>query len=78
MFRIGEFSKIAHVTIRLLRYYDEIGLFVPAMVDRDSGYRYYTIEQLSRLNRILVMRDLGLSLDQIKEFLNSNVSAEEI
>jgi DNA-binding transcriptional MerR regulator len=78
MFRIGEFSKIAHVTIRLLRYYDEIGLFVPATVDPESGYRYYTIEQLPRLNRILVMRDLGLSLEQIKEFLNANVSAEEI
>lgn len=78
MFRIGEFSKIAHVTIRLLRYYDEIGLFVPAMVDPDSGYRYYAIDQLPRLNRILVMRDLGLSLEQIKELLNSDVSAEEI
>lgn len=78
MFKIGEFSKIAYVSISLLRYYDEIGLFPPAAVDKQTGYRYYTIEQLPRLNRILVMRDLGLALDQIKEFLNANVSAEEI
>lgn len=78
MFKIGEFSKIAHVTIRLLRYYDEIGLFVPERVDATSGYRYYTIEQLPRLNRILVLRDLGLALEQVQEFLNANISEEEI
>jgi DNA-binding transcriptional MerR regulator len=78
MFKIGEFSKIAHVTIRLLRYYDEIGLFTPNFIDPESGYRYYRIEQLPRLNRILVLRDLGLALEQVQEFLNADISEEEI
>src|SRR5688572_10999272 len=78
MFKIGEFSKIAHVTIRLLRYYDEIGILKPAMIDEESGYRYYTIEQLPRLNRILVLKDLGLPLEQIKELLDANIGPQEI
>src|SRR5262245_12572379 len=65
MFRIGEFSRIARVSCRLLRYYDEIGLFTPARIEQASGYRYYSAAQLPRLNRILVLRELGLSLEQI-------------
>ena len=65
MFRIGEFSRIARVSARLLRYYDELGLLKPGVVDSASGYRYYTSAQLQRLNRILVLRDLGLTLEQI-------------
>ncbi|MGB3295558.1 MAG: MerR family transcriptional regulator [Phormidesmis sp.] len=78
MFRIGEFSKIAQVPASLLRYYDEIGLFVPMRSDRDTGYRYYSVQQLSRLNRILALKDLGLSLEQIKRLVEAAVSAEEI
>ena len=66
MFRIGEFSKIAQVPASLLRYYDDIGLFRPIDCDRDSGYRYYSVEQLTQLNRILALKDLGLSLEQVK------------
>ena len=65
MFRIGEFSRIARVSMRLLRYYDELGLLCPARIDPDNGYRYYSAAQLPQLNRILVLRDLGLSLEQI-------------
>ena len=54
MFRIGEFSKIAQVSGRLLRYYDEIGLLIPESIDPETGYRYYSARQLPRLNRILV------------------------
>ena len=78
MFRIGEFSKIAHVSGRLLRYYDEIGLLTPNYTDAQSGYRYYTAEQLPRLNRILALKDLGFSLDQIANLLRDDVSPEEI
>ena len=78
MFRIGEFSKIAQVSGRLLRYYNEIGLLKPARIDPETGYRYYSAEQLPRLNRILALKDLGLSLDQIARLLNDNVSAGEI
>ena len=78
MFKIGEFSRIARVSARLLRFYDEIGLLKPGVVDRASGYRYYTSAQLTRLNRILVLRELGLSLEQIGSVVESGASAEEL
>jgi len=78
MFRIGDFSRIARVSCRLLRYYDEIGLLSPAHIDRDSGYRYYSATQLPRLNRILVMKELGLSLEQIARVIDDNLSAAEL
>ena len=67
MFRIGDFSRIARVSARLLRFYDEIGLLAPAHADPHSGYRFYTVDQLARLNRITVLKDLGFSLEQIGE-----------
>lgn len=78
MFRIGDFSRIARVSCRLLRYYDEIGLFKPARVEGDTGYRYYSATQLSRLNRILVLRDLGLTLEQIGQALRDDLPAAEL
>ena len=78
MFRIGEFSKIAQVPASQLRYYDEIGLFMPIQSDRDTGYRYYSVQQLTQLNRILALKDLGLSLDQVKRLVEDEVSADEI
>jgi DNA-binding transcriptional MerR regulator/effector-binding domain-containing protein len=78
MFRIGEFSRIGRVSMRLLRYYDEIGLLRPAHTDDSNSYRYYTAAQLPQLNRILVLRDLGLSLDQIARALQTGVSPDEL
>jgi len=78
MFRIGEFSRIARVSMRLLRYYDELGLLRPAHTDSSNGYRYYTAAQLAQLNRILVLRDLGLSLEQISRCLQEGISADEL
>ncbi len=78
MFRIGDFSKIARVSARLLRFYDEIELFTPAHADPQTGYRYYTVAQLAQLNRILVLKDLGFNLDQVRDILSSNVSAAEL
>ena len=78
MFKIGEFSKIAQVSGRLLRYYDDIDLFKPQHTDPWTGYRYYTANQLPRLNRILALKELGLSLDQIKQLLESDIGADEI
>jgi DNA-binding transcriptional MerR regulator len=66
MFLTGEFSQISRVSKRLLHYYDEIGLLKPAHIDPHTGYRYYSASQLSQLNRILALKDLGLSLDQSK------------
>jgi DNA-binding transcriptional MerR regulator len=78
MFRIGEFSRIARVSGRLLRYYDSIGLFGPQHTDRATGYRYYTAAQLGLLNRILALKDLGLSLEQIARLVNERISTQEI
>lgn len=78
MFRIGEFSRIARVSGRLLRYYDEIGLLCPKHTDAVTGYRYYTADQLGRLNRILALKDLGLSLDRVSRMLDDRISTEEI
>ena len=78
MFRIGEFSRIARVSARLLRYYDELGLLKPGVVDSATGYRYYTSSQLQRLNRILVLRDLGLTLQQIGGAIEESASADRL
>ena len=78
MFRIGEFSKIAQVATSQLRYYGEIGLFMPISSDPETGYRYYSAQQLPQLNRILALKDLGLSLEQIKQLVEDEVSADEI
>lgn len=78
MFRIGEFSKLSRVSVKTLRYYDQIGLLHPAEVDRFTSYRYYTTEQLHRLNRILALKDLGLSLDQISLVLDHDLSPAEL
>lgn len=78
MFKIGDFSRIARVSCRLLRYYDEIGLLKPGSIERNTGYRYYSASQLPRLNRILVLKELGLSLEEIARVLDSNLTAAEL
>ena len=78
MFRIGDFSQLGQVSIRTLRLYDEMGLLKPAQIDKFTGYRYYAIDQLPRLNRILALKDLGLSLDQIGELLKRDLPPEQL
>lgn len=78
MYRIGEFSKFAMVSTRTLRLYDEMGLLKPEQQDHSTSYRYYSAGQLARLNRILVLKDMGLSLEQIRPLLDSNISPEQI
>jgi DNA-binding transcriptional MerR regulator len=78
MFRTGEFSHLARVSKRSLQFYDEIGLLKPTFIDRQTGYRYYSAKQLPRLNRILALKELGFSLDQIREMLQAEISDEAI
>ena len=78
MYSIGEYARIAQVSKRLLRYYDEIGLFQPVKIDRASGHRYYSASQLPELNRILALKDLGISLNQIQRFVRDDISPTEI
>ncbi|UUZ79141.1 MerR family transcriptional regulator [Paenibacillus sp. P26] len=78
MFKISEFSKLSQVPAKTLRFYDQLDLLKPAYTDGQSGYRYYTSDQLLRLHRILAFKDLGFTLEQIKQLLQENVSPAEI
>jgi DNA-binding transcriptional MerR regulator len=78
MFRIGEFAQIAQVSARQLRFYDQLGLLQPAHIDAQTGYRYYSIRQLPRLNGILALKELGLSLEQIGPLLKDKISPTEL
>ena len=78
MYSIGEYARIAQVSKRLLRYYDEIALFQPIKIEPESGHRYYSASQLPELNRILALKDLGLSLNQIQRFVGDDISPAEI
>ncbi len=78
MFKIGEFAQFTRVSVKMLRHYDELGLLKPVRVDQESGYRYYSADQLPRLNRIIALKDLGFSLPQIGRLLDEKLSAEEL
>ena len=67
MLKIGDFSRLSRVTVKALRYYDEIGLLKPVEVDRFTGYRYYSVDQLPRLNRIIVLKTGEKIADGIPE-----------
>lgn len=71
MFRIGEFSKLTQVTIRMLRYYDEMGLLKPAEIDPWTNYRMYSVEQIPILNKIVYLRDSGFNVAEIAIALDS-------
>jgi DNA-binding transcriptional MerR regulator len=74
---IAQVAKMSKVTSRTLRHYDEIGLLPPAWVG-SNGYRYYEREQLLRLQQILVMRELGVGLDAIKEIVRNGRDQVEV
>ena len=78
MFRIGEFSRIARVTIETLRHYDALGLLKPLHIDPTTGYRYYAARQLKTLTRILALKESGFSLDEIARILQEKLSNDEI
>jgi effector-binding domain-containing protein len=78
VFKIGEFSKFCFVTVKTLRHYDRIGLLPPARVDEATGYRYYSADQIPKLNRILALKDLGLTLEQIGNLSNGALSPDQI
>lgn len=69
MLKIGDFSKLSRVSIRMLRHYDEIGLLKPVWIDPESGYRYYAAEQLPIAGRISALKDMGFGLAAIGEIL---------
>jgi DNA-binding transcriptional MerR regulator len=78
MFAIGSFAQVAKVSVRTLRHYDDVGLLRPARVDPASGYRFYEAAQLPRLNRIIVLKELGFTLAEITRMIEAGVSPDEL
>ena len=78
MFTIGDFARHGRVSVRMLRHYDATGLLRPARVDPASGYRFYAASQLARLNRIVALKDLGFTLEQVRTMLDEQVSAGQL
>jgi len=78
MYGIGTVARLAQVSVRTLRHYDDVGLLRPAHVDPVTGYRRYTPDQVLRLHRILVLRDLGVALSEIGRLLDDDVSVDQM
>jgi DNA-binding transcriptional MerR regulator len=78
MFSIGDFARHGRVSVRMLRHYDALGLLRPARVDPATGYRSYTAGQLARLNRIVALKDLGFTLEQVATLLAEEVPVERV
>lgn len=77
MFKIGDFARLNHVSVKTLRYYDEIGLLKPVRTDSLTGYRYYSAKQLPRLHRIMALKDMEFPLSDIAALVDGRLSAEE-
>jgi len=78
LFRIGDFSRLSQVPVSALRFYADLGLLEPAAVDPSSGYRYYTAAQLRLVNRIVALKDLGLTLEEIGVVLGEGLGVGEL
>lgn len=76
MYRIKEFSKLAKITVKTLRYYEKEGLLKPAFVNNNS-YRYYDASQLVILSKIISLRQIGFSIKQIKEIFAKDMLREK-
>lgn len=66
LYKIGMFAQMNHITIKTLRFYEDQGLLAPAFVDQESGYRYYTMSQMSVLHQIQALKQIGFTLEDIK------------
>lgn len=73
---IGRFSQVARLSVKALRLYDEQGLLRPALVDRDTGYRYYALSQAAEAERIRLLRSLELPLDEVRRYLAAPTAEE--
>jgi DNA-binding transcriptional MerR regulator len=78
MLTIGDFARLGQVSPRMLRHYDDIGLLQPARVDPQTGYRHYDVTQLRQLHRLLALRDLGFTLEQVRSMLDDDPPVEQL
>ena len=77
MLKIGDFSKLGRITVKTLRYWDEIGLLEPDHVDPENGYRYYSIAKLALVHEILSLKELGLYLEDIRQVIGGGLANDE-
>lgn len=78
MFKIGDFSKLSRISVRMLRYYDTKGLLKPNKVDAFTGYRYYSAEQIHLINKIHAMKEMGFNVSEIKILISNKNSDDQI
>jgi DNA-binding transcriptional MerR regulator len=78
MLKIGEFSTLGDTSVKTLRFYDSVGLLRPAFIDRDSRYRYYSVEQLDDLHLILRLKAFGFSLREIHRIVHEPADADRL
>jgi DNA-binding transcriptional MerR regulator len=78
MFKIGEFAKLNRITISTLRHYDAMNLIKPVKTDELTGYRYYSAEQMPLLSRILRLKEMGLSLEEITLIIKGNTDKDAL
>lgn len=78
MFKIGEFAKLNRITISTLRHYDFMDLLKPVKTDEMTGYRYYSAKQMPRISRILKLKEMGFSLEEITLILKGNVDRDAL
>ena len=78
MYRIGEVARLGQVSVKTLRFYDQIGLLRPAWTDPRSGYRYYLAQQVADLNQIFALKDLGLTLEEVVAISRAGFPAERL
>ncbi|MEV7597564.1 MerR family transcriptional regulator [Kitasatospora sp. NPDC089797] len=78
MLNIGDFASHGRVSVRMLRHYDAIGLLTPARVDPVTGYRSYEAGQLARLNRVIALKELGFTLQQVRTVLDEQPTGAEL
>ena len=76
MYKIGELSRLCRVPVKTLRYYDNEGLLVADEIDRFTGYRYYSAARIADCNRIISLKELGFSLEEIKKHLHASTDED--
>jgi DNA-binding transcriptional MerR regulator len=78
MFKIGDFSKLTRVSVRMLRHYDEIGLLKPQAIDNFTGYRFYSVDQIPKINRVQVLKEMGFSLSDIVGLMERDLDSNQL
>lgn len=77
LLRIGEIAAFFNVSVKAIRIYEKKGILIPAKIDPDTGYRYYTVDQVQTLNALLDLKRIGFSLDEIRDVVSGKVDNDD-